>query len=54
MGLDYAFAPHPGIAAIKAAGASFVCRYISAFPANDHCDFAATNLLANPDFSRPI
>jgi hypothetical protein len=42
-GLDYAFAPHPSIAAIKADGASFVCRYISAIPANDH---NGKNLLA--------
>lgn len=43
-GLDYAFAPHPSIAAIKAAGASFVCRYISAFAANDR---NGKNLLAS-------
>jgi hypothetical protein len=43
-GLDYAFAPHPRTAAIKGAGASFVCRYLSAIPANDH---NGKNLLAS-------
>ncbi len=34
-GTDYAFYPHPSVAALKAAGARFVCRYTSPDPAND-------------------
>lgn len=34
-GFDYAFGAHPSAAAIKAAGGSFVCRYISSFGPND-------------------
>jgi glycoside hydrolase-like protein len=34
-GLDYAFGTHPSVAAIKAAGASWVGRYVSTNPAND-------------------
>lgn len=34
-GFDYAFGTHPSTAAIKAAGGSFVCRYISTFAPND-------------------
>ncbi len=34
-GLDYAFKPHPAPAAIKAAGATWVGRYISSLLAND-------------------
>ena len=34
-GVDYAFSPHPSIAALNSAGAVFVCRYISTLPAND-------------------
>ena len=34
-GYDYASSPHPSPAAIKAAGGSFVCRYISASASND-------------------
>ena len=42
-GIDYAFYPHPSIAAIKAEGAAFVCRYVSAYaPA----DTQGKNLLA--------
>lgn len=33
--LDYAFYPHPGPVAVKAAGASFVMRYISSWAGND-------------------
>jgi Rv2525c-like, glycoside hydrolase-like domain len=35
IGIDYAFFPHPSITAMKNAGVSFVCRYISPDPAND-------------------
>jgi len=35
FGVDYAFSPHPPVAALKAAGAGFVCRYISSFGPND-------------------
>src|SRR3954454_20328663 len=34
-GFDYAFGAHPSASAIKAAGGSFVCRYISSFAPND-------------------
>jgi hypothetical protein len=34
-GTDYAFYPHPPVAALKAAGVHFVCRYISPDSAND-------------------
>lgn len=34
-GLDYSFHPHPSVAAIRGAGARFVCRYISQDWAND-------------------
>jgi Rv2525c-like, glycoside hydrolase-like domain len=34
-GIDYAFSPHPPIAALKAARVAFACRYISPDPAND-------------------
>lgn len=34
-GIDYAFSPHPPIAALTAAKVSFVARYLSAYPAND-------------------
>lgn len=34
-GIDYAFAPHPAPAAIRAAGCTFVCRYMSDIAAND-------------------
>lgn len=34
-GIDYAFSPHPSIAALKSAGVTFVCRYISSFAPND-------------------
>ena len=34
-GLDYAFYPHPSVAAIKAEGAVFVCRYTSAYAPSD-------------------
>lgn len=34
-GLDYAFSPHPPVTAVKAAGCSFVCRYISPIAVND-------------------
>lgn len=35
FGVDYAFSPHPSIAAMKTAGVAFVARYTSAFPPND-------------------
>ena len=34
-GIDYAFYPHPSISAIKAEGATFVCRYVSSYAPND-------------------
>jgi hypothetical protein len=34
-GVDYAFSPHPSIAALTGAKVVFVCRYISTLPAND-------------------
>ena len=34
-GLDYAFSPHPSIAAIKTYGAEWVGRYVSSYPPND-------------------
>jgi hypothetical protein len=34
-GIDYAFSPHPSASALKSAGVTFVCRYISAETAND-------------------
>lgn len=34
-GLDYAFKPHPGIAALKAYGAEWAGRYVSSLPVND-------------------
>lgn len=34
-GIDYAFFPHPSVAAIKAAHLSFVGRYVSSFAPND-------------------
>jgi len=34
-GIDYAFFPHPSIAAMNGAGVKFACRYISTNPAND-------------------
>lgn len=34
-GVDYAFSPHPTIAALQAAGAKFAVRYISNNPKND-------------------
>jgi peptidoglycan hydrolase-like protein with peptidoglycan-binding domain len=34
-GIDYAFGPHPSIAALKSAGVTFACRYISSFGPND-------------------
>lgn len=34
-GLDHAFYPHPSPGAIKADGAGFVCRYVSAYGPND-------------------
>jgi hypothetical protein len=35
LGYDYAFLPHPSISALKGAGATFVCRYISSYAPND-------------------
>jgi hypothetical protein len=35
LGADYAFFPHPPIAALKAAGVRFVVRYVSSLPVND-------------------
>ncbi len=35
FGIDYAFKPHASVAAIKAAKATFVCRYTSAESSND-------------------
>jgi hypothetical protein len=35
FGIDYAFAPHPAPAAIQAAGARFVMRYVSPLAEND-------------------
>jgi hypothetical protein len=35
LGADYAFNPHPTIAALKAAGVRFVVRYLSSSPEND-------------------
>jgi hypothetical protein len=35
FGVDYAFNPHPPVAALKTAGCVFVARYTSALPAND-------------------
>jgi Rv2525c-like, glycoside hydrolase-like domain len=34
-GIDFAFYPHPSTAAIKAEGATFVCRYVSAYAPSD-------------------
>jgi len=34
-GVDYAFSPHPSVAALKANGVTFACRYISTFAPND-------------------
>jgi len=34
-GIDYAFFPHPSLAAMNGAGVKFACRYISSNPAND-------------------
>jgi len=34
-GIDYAFNPHPPVAAIEAAGLRFVGRYVSGYPPND-------------------
>lgn len=42
-GIDYAFSPHPSVAALKANGVTFACRYISSFAPNDH---NGKNLLA--------
>lgn len=39
FGVDYAFAPHPSIAALKEANVKFVCRYLS--------PYASKNLTAN-------
>ena len=35
FGVDYAFKPHPPVAALQSAGAVFVCRYTSAESSND-------------------
>lgn len=35
FGCDYAFSPHPPASALKAAGARFVCRYVSPEAQND-------------------
>lgn len=34
-GIDYAFSPHPPAQLVKAAGITFVCRYMSALAEND-------------------
>ena len=34
-GLDFAFSPHPSVAAIKSYGAAWVGRYVSMMPVND-------------------
>lgn len=34
-GIDYAFTPHPGVAAVRGAGYGFACRYMSPDSAND-------------------